>query len=125
MHLESKRIQSDKRPHKRAKNQENINRSEQVIFESKLDGCEGKIENEVERKWQCHQPRDLPGYRLVKYGSKRNSDNRIENCPYRPEKPARRCPVWFDKCLIPIVCFIHILKFGGPLGLSAYKLGSL
>ena len=88
---------SIKRPDERAENQQNINRRQKIIFQTELQRCESKVENKIEREGQGDDPRELARECFIKHRAKSDGDDRIQNRPHRPKKPARRRPCWFDK----------------------------
>jgi hypothetical protein len=45
------------RPDERREDEQNINRGEQIVFETELERGEREIENEIQNKWQKHQKR--------------------------------------------------------------------
>ncbi len=64
-------------PDECANDKQDVERGEDIIFETELDWCESEVENEIEGKRQGHDPRNLLGKCLIKHRAKRDGDNCI------------------------------------------------
>ena len=76
-------------------------------MQTKLDGGEGKIKNEIEYKREEGEKCQLFLKKLPKNPTIGDGDKEIEKGPGGTKKPGRRRPGRFDKLLIPSICRIH------------------
>ena len=97
------RIDSNECPDEGGKDEEDINRSEEVILESKLKVRKREVEDEVEDKRKHDHERELTLVRFVKDGAETNRDDRIEHAPHRTEEPAWWCPRGTNESAVPLI----------------------
>ena len=71
----------DHHPDDRAPDDENVERGKKQAAQAELDGREGDIGCEIDRKGYGRLPRHFPANRLNEYESKRDQDNGVENLP--------------------------------------------
>lgn len=95
------RIDDDERPYEGAEDREDVERGEQVVLEAELDRREGEIEDEVERKRERDRARHFFFQNFPENESKRDRDDRVQNCPNRPKEPRGRRPRGLHECCIP------------------------
>ena len=94
------RVNNDHRPDECGEDKENVERSKGEIFQTKLDGCVGEIENEIEDerkrddKWnlllECHD----------EHLAERNGDEDVKKRPHRSEDGSRWSERWFGEGLV-------------------------
>jgi len=89
------RPNSDERPDERTQNKHNIYRRQKVVFESELQRRESKIENEIERERQSHDPWQFAGEGFIKHRAEGSGDDSVKHRPHRPKKPRGRRPERF------------------------------
>lgn len=65
------------RPDQSRKHKQDIKPSEQIVLQSELYGCEGKVEDEVQHKWQRNHLGQLPFPHSVEYEAERDGDNDV------------------------------------------------
>lgn len=88
-------------PGKRSHCQQNISTGQSIIFETKLNRWESKIENEIQNKRQGQKPGNCTGGGLPKNVAKRYGNQNIQHRPDRAEQPGRRRPFGFALLGIP------------------------
>ena len=90
-------------PYKRAEDEDDVYRREEIILEAELEGGEDEVENEVEGKRQSDHPRNLPPDGFVKNGAERNRNNCVKHGPNGPKNPSRRSPIRLNQRCVPSV----------------------
>ena len=63
----------------------------------------GKVENEVEDKWQSHYPWQFFRVDFIKHGAKSDGDDSVKHRPHRPKDPAWWRPGGLEEGAVPIV----------------------
>jgi len=84
-------------PDKRADDEEDIERCQKVVLEAKLKRGKREVKYKIEGKRKCDEPFDLAGESPVKNGAERDCDDRVQDYPDGPEKPAWRRPARLDE----------------------------
>lgn len=98
------RIDKHKGPNKRCQHQYDINERQKIILQTKLNGRESKIKDNVKNKRRKDSTWYFFLYIQECHISKRKSDDDIKNSPHRSKHPSRWSPFGFDELLIPSTC---------------------
>jgi hypothetical protein len=97
---------SQKRPNESSDNKYNINRSKNIVFQTKLYWSKYEVENQIKQKRQGNKPGNFALQGFVKNKSEGDKNENIKDCPNRTKKPRGWSPEWLYKFCV-IAYFIH------------------